>query len=89
MTQTDKVLRHLRVVGPITPIEALREYGIMRLGARVWDLEQQGHTIGRKMVHGVNRFGESTRFCLYWLDELAESHTLLDRLLEKAHANQG
>ena len=43
MTQTDRVLRHLQDYGSITPHEALAEYGIMRLGARIWDLKKQGH----------------------------------------------
>ena len=39
MTQTDRVLRHLQDYGSISPHEALAEYGIMRLGARIWDLK--------------------------------------------------
>lgn len=32
VTQCEKVLRHLRKFGSITPMEAIQEYGIMRLG---------------------------------------------------------
>lgn len=35
MTQCEKILRHLRDFGQITPIEALADYGVMRLGARI------------------------------------------------------
>lgn len=35
MTQTEQVLRHLQDYGSITPVEAMAEYGIMRLGARI------------------------------------------------------
>lgn len=40
MTQTEKVLRHMKRFGSITPLEAMEEYGIMRLGARIWDLKR-------------------------------------------------
>ena len=42
MTQTEKVLRHMKRFGSITPLEAMEEYGIMRLGARIWDLKREG-----------------------------------------------
>lgn len=44
-SQTRIVLDHLKKVGPITPLEALRSYGIMRLGARIHDLRESGHSI--------------------------------------------
>lgn len=47
--QTDLLLERLKR-GPITPKEALRELGIMRLGARVYDLKKAGHTISREIV---------------------------------------
>ena len=45
MCQRDLVLRHLRERGSITPLEAYAEYGIMRLGARIWELRQRGYRI--------------------------------------------
>lgn len=35
--------------GPITPGEALRRFGSMRLAARVWELKQLGYPIERRM----------------------------------------
>ncbi len=55
MTQNDIVLAHLRTSGPITPLQALREYGIMRLGARIYDLRRQGVPITQKLVKGKRR----------------------------------
>ena len=58
MTQTDQVLAHLRTA-PITPLQALREYGIMRLGARIYDLRRQGIAINRRMVaNGKKHYAE-------------------------------
>ena len=65
MTQKEKVLRHLQDVGEITPITAFAEYGIMRLGARVWDLKREGYPIETKIVKGKNRYGEDTSYASY------------------------
>ena len=32
MTQSERILRHLQDYGSITPVEALSDYGCMRLG---------------------------------------------------------
>jgi hypothetical protein len=45
----------------------MREYGIMRLGARVWDLKKQGYKIGMSRESGLNRYGESTTYARYTL----------------------
>lgn len=67
MTQCDKVLRHLRDFGSITPMEALKEFGCMRLGARIHDLKRAGHDITRTLEAGRNRYGEETRYARYTL----------------------
>lgn len=49
-SQKDIILRHLREIGPITPMEALRLYGCFRLGARIWELKHEGHPIEPKLI---------------------------------------
>ena len=49
-TQTAQILAHLKTGRSITPIDALNEYGCFRLGARIYDLKQDGHNIYREMV---------------------------------------
>lgn len=68
MSQCEMVLNHLRTNGSITPLEAEKEYGIMRLGARIYDLKQQGHVIGVKMETESNRFGKPTTYARYFLN---------------------
>ena len=72
--QTDKqtVLAHLRYVGPITPLVALENYGILRLGARVWDLRHDGHEIKTERVTGTDRYGNPMRYARYTLTETAQ-----------------
>ena len=67
MTQGEKILRHLEVYGSITPMEALQEYGIMRLASRVADLKKAGYPIVSNTVNGYNRFGEKVHYASYSL----------------------
>lgn len=69
MTQNEKVLDYMERFGSITPLEAMADLGIMRLGARIWDLKAQGHSIKTETVTSKNRFGETTHFAKYSLEE--------------------
>lgn len=59
MTQTERVLRHLDAFGSITSLEAMNEYGIMRLASRISDLKKQGYPITSEVEAVKNRFGEN------------------------------
>lgn len=67
MTQSERIVRHLRDFGSITSLEAMQEYGIMRLASRVSDLKKSGLPIQREMVSGRNRYGEATSYARYHL----------------------
>lgn len=67
MTQNERIVRHLLEFGSITPLDALAEYGIMRLAARISDVKALGFDIDTEMVTGTNRFGEKTTFAKYSL----------------------
>lgn len=58
MTQKERILRHLRDCGSISQLEALKEYGIMRLSSRVSELRAEGYPIRREMVTVKNRYNE-------------------------------
>lgn len=59
MTKKQAVLEHLKRYKKITPLEALREYGSMRLGAIIFDLRKQ-YKIKTNMIDVPTRFGNST-----------------------------
>jgi hypothetical protein len=65
VNQTDQVREHLEQHGSITPLEALREYGIMRLSARIHQLRQRGVAIDAKMQLAINRKGAKVHFARY------------------------
>lgn len=68
-TQTNQVLHHLRTRGRLTQREAMNLYGIMRLGARVYDLRERGYNIVRDMERSVNRYGRPVSYAVYRLKE--------------------
>lgn len=49
-TQANQILAALKAGDKITPIDALRRFHCFRLGARVFDLREQGHKIQSKLV---------------------------------------
>lgn len=72
ITQCDRILRHLKDNGSITSIEAVNEYGIMRLASRINDLRAQGIAIVSEVASGKNRYGEATHYSVYRLAEEKE-----------------
>lgn len=49
-TQQENILEHLKISGPITPLEALNLYGSFRLSAIIFNLRAEGHDIETKMI---------------------------------------
>ena len=49
-TQKEAILRHLQSGRAITPLEALELYGCFRLGARIWELRDEGYEIKSENV---------------------------------------
>lgn len=68
MTQNERIIRHLTDYGSITSMEAMTEYGIMRLASRINDLRRLGYPIIGETVAGLNRYGEATHYSRYRLE---------------------
>ena len=54
MTQKEAIKRHLEAGQTITPLEALHEYGTIRLGAYIHELRKEGLNIRTTMVRSFN-----------------------------------
>lgn len=65
MTQCELIMRHLEDYGSITSMEAVTEYGIMRLASRISDLKKIGAPIVKTMESSKNRYGEITHYARY------------------------
>jgi hypothetical protein len=50
LSQSQQILDHLRMNGSITPLVAMRKYGCLRLGARIYDLKREGHPISMSII---------------------------------------
>lgn len=49
-SQALAILVALKKGKKITPLKALKDFGCLRLGARIWDLKQMGHKIESDLV---------------------------------------
>ena len=59
INQTQAIKAHLESGRSITPIDALRQYGCLRLGARIYDLRREGMAVNMRLVkHGKKRYAE-------------------------------
>ena len=74
LTQKDRIIRHLNDKGSITALEAMKEYGIMRLTSRICELKDEGYNIRSEFVSAKNRYNEPVSFSKYSLVEYPE-HT--------------
>lgn len=68
-TQNDRILRHLKDFGSITTWEAIQEYGITRLSARIFDIKEKGYKIIDQIEQSTNRYGETVSFKRYILEK--------------------
>ena len=64
MTQTDRILKFLQSGKRLTPLGALRNFGALRLGGRIFELREQGYNIITKRI---TRKGKS--YAQYRLEE--------------------
>lgn len=69
MTQRDRILRHFKDHKSITPLQAMHEYGIMRLAARICEMKSDGVSIKSELVKGRNRYGEPISYSKYTINE--------------------
>ena len=68
-SQCEKILNYIEEVGSITQLDALREFGCMRLASRISDLKKQGVPLKSTMETSKNRYGEPIHYARYSLCE--------------------
>lgn len=72
-SQCELVLRYMRDFGAITPVDAIREFSCLRLGARIWDLKHAGHKITSELVSSKNVYGQPVHYARYSLIQEEEN----------------
>lgn len=63
-THCKQILAHLRAGRSITHLEALGKFGCARLAARIYDLKQLGHHIGRVMIYDARTDKRFARYSM-------------------------
>lgn len=69
MKQTEQILDYMKSYGGITPMDALKDIGCMRLAARIADLKREGHRIRSEKVAVRRRDGSRAFVERYMIDE--------------------
>lgn len=64
----ERVLDYIKEFGSITTKEAFVDLGCTRLSEYIRQLRLE-HNIADEWLKGTNRFGETTHFKRYWLEE--------------------
>lgn len=62
-SQQAQILDRLKRGDRLTPMDALRDVGCFRLGARIYDLRQAGHVINRDW----HETDDGARVAEYWM----------------------
>lgn len=69
INQCQRIVDYMRRFGSISTLEAFNDLGVARLASRIHDLKVQGYNIISETKTGKNRFGESTSFKVYRLED--------------------
>lgn len=64
-SQCKKIIEFVEKHGHINPLEAINCLGVMRLAARISDLEKTGIRFEHTLTKGTNRDGQMVRYMEY------------------------
>lgn len=67
MTKKQMILNHLKAGNPITSLDAIRQFGVTRLSAVIFDLKKEGHLFHTQDVEVDDRFGNKCYVAQYKL----------------------
>jgi hypothetical protein len=67
ITQKEMILRHLQDYGSISSWEAIREYGVTRISAVIFNLKEDGCYFEEEWISTTNRYGNPTSYKKYIL----------------------
>lgn len=66
-TQKSKLLNHLTNNGPITSLEAVRKFNILRPSNRIQELKAEGYDIHTEIIWKKHEDGSTTHYARYSL----------------------
>lgn len=68
-TQCDRIMQYMHQHGSITALDAMREFGCMRLAARINDLRKRGIEIESAPQVSINRYGDKVSISRYYVEQ--------------------
>ena len=68
MTQCEMILQYIEENGSITQLDALKEFGCMRLASRMCDIKKMGYPVKMEMEKAKNRYGEPISYARYTVE---------------------
>lgn len=74
MNQKQRVIKYIKDFGSITALEAVKDIGVLQLGARIDGLQKDGYVFKKEWEHSKNRYGETVSFKRYSLEEMIEEN---------------
>lgn len=69
ITQEMRILNYMIDFGSITTWEAIREFGITRISARIFELRKRGYFIENEWEYTTNRYGDKIKYVRYTLNK--------------------
>lgn len=66
-TQRQRIIQYIREFGSITSWDAYKDLGITQLGARIFELKNEGYNFRTKIEYDTNRYGEKVDYKRYYL----------------------
>ena len=67
--QKKRIIEYIKKFGSITSKDAYVDLGITQLGARIFELKNEGYVFKTEFENGKNRFGEKVMYKRYSLVE--------------------
>lgn len=71
----DAILWHLKTYGHITSYEAIKEYGVTRLAAIIFNHRKNGYDIDSTPLNKKTRFGRTTTISKYIYQKPVKSYS--------------
>lgn len=69
VSQEERILNYLIDNNSITTWEAIKEFGITRISARIFELRKRGYFIENEWEHTTNRYGDKIKYVRYTLNK--------------------
>lgn len=67
LTQCERILQYIEENGSITQLDALREFGCMRLASRMCDIKKMGYPVTKRTEKKKNRYGDPITYARYFI----------------------